>query len=104
YTLATPTKTLALSLHDALPILHAAVADPRRIGRIHRIADPTVGGDAAAVFTREAVTLIHEASGGVPRIISVLCDNALVTGYAEKDRKSTRLNSSHDQTSYAVFC
>jgi general secretion pathway protein A len=46
----------------------------------------TVGGDAAAVFTREAVMLIHEASGGVPRIISVLCDNALVTGYALHER------------------
>src|SRR3989440_5907598 len=27
-----------------------------------------------------------------------------VTGDAQKDRKSTRLNSSHDQISYAVFC
>src|SRR5206468_4799196 len=26
------------------------------------------------------------------------------TGIAEGDRKSTRLNSSHDQISYAVFC
>src|SRR2546421_2391511 len=25
-------------------------------------------------------------------------------GYKERDRKSTRLNSSHDQISYAVFC
>src|SRR2546430_13383382 len=25
-------------------------------------------------------------------------------GHAEKDRKSTRLNSSHSQISYAVFC
>src|SRR5206468_9535276 len=27
-----------------------------------------------------------------------------VIGQGEKDRKSTRLNSSHDQISYAVFC
>src|SRR2546421_5674224 len=27
-----------------------------------------------------------------------------VLGLAERDRKSTRLNSSHDQISYAVFC
>src|SRR5206468_4841468 len=27
-----------------------------------------------------------------------------VTGGAKRDRKSTRLNSSHDQISYAVFC
>src|SRR2546428_2632244 len=28
----------------------------------------------------------------------------LVAGGARRDRKSTRLNSSHDQISYAVFC
>src|SRR2546428_11424858 len=27
-----------------------------------------------------------------------------IIGLAKKDRKSTRLNSSHDQISYAVFC
>jgi general secretion pathway protein A len=42
----------------------------------------TVGGDAAKLFTREAVMLIHEHSRGIPRIISVICDNALVTGFA----------------------
>jgi len=40
------------------------------------------GGDSARVFTREAVMLIHERSGGIPRVISVICDNALVTGFA----------------------
>jgi general secretion pathway protein A len=40
------------------------------------------GGDAARLFTREAVTLIHEHSGGIPRTISVMCDNALVSGMA----------------------
>ena len=42
----------------------------------------TAGGEAAKVFTREAVTLIHERSGGIPRTISVICDNALLTGFA----------------------
>src|SRR2546430_13109533 len=28
----------------------------------------------------------------------------LVTGHSRQDRKSTRLNSSHSQISYAVFC
>jgi general secretion pathway protein A len=41
----------------------------------------TAGGDAARLFTREAVTLIHDASGGFPRTISVMCDNALLTGF-----------------------
>jgi general secretion pathway protein A len=41
-----------------------------------------VGGVARQVFTREAVMLIHERSGGIPRIISVLADNALLTAFA----------------------
>jgi general secretion pathway protein A len=42
----------------------------------------TAGGVAARVFSREAVTLIHEYSSGIPRAISVICDNALVNGMA----------------------
>jgi general secretion pathway protein A len=41
----------------------------------------TAGGDAARLFTRQAVLLIHERSGGIPRTISVICDNALLTGF-----------------------
>ena len=44
------------------------------------------GGSAAGVFTREAVQLIYEVSGGIPRVISVLCDNALVNGFAANER------------------
>jgi len=40
------------------------------------------GGRADQVFTRDAVLAIHAASKGLPRVISVLCDNALVTGFA----------------------
>jgi general secretion pathway protein A len=46
-------------------------------GRI-RIA----GGDITRVFTRDAVATIHERSRGIPRTISVICDNALVNGFA----------------------
>jgi hypothetical protein len=42
----------------------------------------TAGGDPGKIFTREAVTLIHEFSHGVPRTISVMCDNALMSGFA----------------------
>ena len=42
----------------------------------------TAGGDPGKIFTREAVTLIHEYSHGVPRTISVMCDNALMSGFA----------------------
>lgn len=40
------------------------------------------GGEGAALFTREAVRAIYEGSRGIPRTISVICDNALVTGFA----------------------
>ena len=42
----------------------------------------TAGGAAHRLFTRDAVVLIHEQSRGIPRTISVICDNALVTGFA----------------------
>jgi type II secretory pathway predicted ATPase ExeA len=42
----------------------------------------TAGGQAATLFTREAVMLIQEHSGGIPRLINVICDNALVSGMA----------------------
>jgi general secretion pathway protein A len=40
------------------------------------------GGVPSKLFTREAVSLIHEYSGGIPRTINVICDNALVSGMA----------------------
>ena len=40
------------------------------------------GGDSEAVFTREAMELVHHGSRGIPRTISVICDNALVNGFA----------------------
>jgi general secretion pathway protein A len=45
------------------------------------------GGNAAALFTREAVLAIYERSKGIPRTISVLCDNALVSGFAMARRQ-----------------
>ena len=40
------------------------------------------GGTAASLFTREAVMLIHERSHGIPRVVSVICHNALINAFA----------------------
>lgn len=40
------------------------------------------GGTPAQLFTRQAITLVHDHSGGIARTINVICDNALVTGMA----------------------
>ena len=42
----------------------------------------TAGGEAMRLFTRDAVIAIHKYSKGIPRVISVICDNALVNGFA----------------------
>src|SRR5688572_17297136 len=56
------------------------------------------------------VLLVKSLSLGLSRLFH-FCDNLLFQqpGYADStsirlDRKSTRLNSSHSQISYAVFC
>jgi general secretion pathway protein A len=41
-----------------------------------------VGSSTSQVFTSEAVSLICKHSGGVPRTINILCDNALLIGYS----------------------
>ena len=46
----------------------------------------TAGGDPENIFTREAVMLIHQYSRGLPRTISVMCDNALISGFALAQR------------------
>lgn len=51
----------------------------------------TAGGVPAEMFTQEAVRVIHERSGGIPRVINVICDNALVTGMALGRHRVERL-------------
>ncbi|PWT85090.1 MAG: hypothetical protein C5B57_03620 [Blastocatellia bacterium] len=49
----------------------------------------SAGGIASNAFTATAVKLIHAASRGLPRVINVLADNALLTGLAVSTRPVT---------------
>ena len=40
-------------------------------------------------FTLRALEYIHAASGGVPRLVNILCDNALLRAYARNTTKIT---------------
>ncbi len=40
------------------------------------------GGDPTKVITNEAIELIHEKTGGVPRLINRLCDHAFIVAFA----------------------
>jgi general secretion pathway protein A len=44
------------------------------------------GGNVWSVFSPEAVEAICQTCGGIPRNISVVCDNALVNGFALDER------------------
>jgi general secretion pathway protein A len=46
----------------------------------HRIS--LSGGNPAQLFSRDAVSVIYERSRGIPRTINVICDNALLSGFA----------------------
>src|SRR2546430_14487597 len=72
------TEIYTLSLHDALPIF-----SPTRGGRLFR-----------AHYTSLGPGVCH--SSDQPAILHRWIQRS--------DRKSTRLNSSHSQISYAVFC
>jgi putative secretion ATPase (PEP-CTERM system associated) len=50
----------------------------------HRLARAAV--DAPMVFNRDVTARIHSRSGGVPRLINVIADAALVFGYGEEQR------------------
>lgn len=60
---------------------HINALEPPEVARYIAFRLQAVGSPSF-LFTEEACELIAEASGGVPRMINVLCDTALVYGFA----------------------
>ena len=63
-------------------------------------------GSPRPLFTKEACALVAAASGGIPRTINVLCDTALVYGFANSRRIiSDRiiLDVIADKQQYSIF-
>src|SRR5690606_41663995 len=91
----TPTTALyPLSLHDALPICRRRDAPVRAGARlVPRLRRPLDPGARGPLRSRG-----RHLRRRVARVAAVL------PPYARRDRKSTRLNSSHVKISYAVFC
>ncbi|MGH8443305.1 MAG: ExeA family protein, partial [Nevskiaceae bacterium] len=48
-----------------------------------------IAGGSGAVFTPRALVAIHQQARGVPRLINVLCDRALLGAYASGSREVT---------------
>jgi general secretion pathway protein A len=55
----------------------------------HRLK--VVGSSSAKIFTPEAIDRISRFSGGIPRIINVLCDNALIAGCTIRPKIDERI-------------
>src|SRR5207253_10867527 len=77
-------------LDEAAPDLHHEAADPRQL--------------AAAHGRPRRCASITRISSGMPRPVTAETATSGRPRRSHRDRKSTRLNSSHVAISYAVFC
>src|SRR5690606_41735138 len=101
--------TYALSLSPHTPPRHLHSFPTRRSSDLRHHADVAVitlvaGAGHGQLDQRHAdIGLAAGSRGG--EVFGQLCRiEALKAGQADRDRKSTRLNSSHVKISYAVFC
>jgi type II secretory pathway predicted ATPase ExeA len=76
----TPSIAQRISSDFHLKSLDAAEVTKYVDFRLHAV------GAATTVFTQEACSEIAYASGGIPRMINILCDTALVYGFASAQK------------------
>ena len=55
---------------------------------LHRMK--VVSTNGIDVFTPEAIDAIYNYSGGIPRLINLVCDSALLSGYVYETKRITR--------------
>src|SRR5256885_4312543 len=96
-----PTEFYTLSLHDALPIFLSRDRDLPSVALVRRqgAAQATLLIGNQLLPGRSVATTKNESTGKRPT-----AERDGATNLRRLDRKSTRLNSSHLASSYAVFC
>jgi len=65
-----------------------------------------LAGARHRIFTNRACTLIAEATNGIPRLVNILCDTALVYGFSSDQRRiDTDIVEEvlHDKSEYGIF-
>lgn len=65
-------RTRALTLEEC----HGYVNERLRIG----------GGSEEPIFSPEAIASIHAFSRGIPRVVNLLCEHALISGFVDQQR------------------
>src|SRR5206468_8960156 len=98
-TASAPAEISTLSLHDALPICRRDEVAPAQLEGVDtqalsRDVDQALADERALEAARAAIRSLRR----------LVREHAADLEQDAEDRKSTRLNSSHDQISYAVFC
>jgi type II secretory pathway predicted ATPase ExeA len=53
----------------------------------HRLA--IAGGSGAVSFTTRALATVHRLTNGIPRLINLVCDRALLSGYSDRTNRIT---------------
>src|SRR5207247_10775035 len=97
-----PTQTSTLSLHDALPILHGSRAGDALDRPVERLDPPR--RDVVHVDVERGLVELEDVEPERGKLARLLVDETRELQREPPDRKSTRLNSSHEWISYAVFC
>src|SRR5205085_10411456 len=101
----TPSRTelYTLSLHDALPIYHLVVGEHLQEGILEDLVPAAAVALGAHVVASAGLGLGYAAAPPAGHRLGDQRFRFDAQGLIG-DRKSTRLNSSHSQISYAVFC
>src|SRR5438105_165934 len=90
-----PTRIYTLSLHDTLPILDninvVSIGQPAGIAVVH-------------FFVENHLLVAQGAFVALQEVVQEFGHHPEVNDSNARDRKSTRLNSSHEWSSYAVLC
>src|SRR5699024_12754001 len=97
-----PTATYTLSLHDALPIFQQVLGEDHLAEDIGVQVHGGLEGQQLGVELGLLAGYPADAHAGGDYLGEGAHGGALLA--QERDRKSTRLNSSHVSISYAVFC
>src|SRR5439155_823073 len=66
----------------------------------HRLT--IAGGSASVAFAPKALREVHRRSGGIPRLINLICDRALLTAYSIRANRITRDMVAHAAISLDV--
>lgn len=60
---------------------------PKEVYECIRTRLRIAGASDLGIFSDRAVTRIADYTGGIPRLVNILCDHCLVIGYADQERR-----------------